>query len=38
VYPDDVQFVPGHGSMPTFGQECQTNPYDADLKVKVVEA
>lgn len=27
---DDVQFVPGHGSMSTFGAERQTNPYVSD--------
>ena len=27
---DDVQFVPGHGPMSTFGQERKTNPYVGD--------
>jgi hydroxyacylglutathione hydrolase len=27
---DDVQFVPGHGPMSTFGKERQTNPFVAD--------
>jgi hydroxyacylglutathione hydrolase len=27
---DDVQFVPGHGPMSTFGQERRTNPYVGD--------
>jgi glyoxylase-like metal-dependent hydrolase (beta-lactamase superfamily II) len=27
---DDVQFVPGHGPMSTFGQERKTNPFVAD--------
>ncbi len=27
---DDVQFVPGHGPMSTFGKERQTNPYVGD--------
>jgi hydroxyacylglutathione hydrolase len=27
---DNVQFVPGHGPMSTFGQERQTNPFVAD--------
>ena len=27
---DDVAFVPGHGSMSTFGQERKTNPFVAD--------
>jgi glyoxylase-like metal-dependent hydrolase (beta-lactamase superfamily II) len=27
---DDVQFVPGHGPMSTFGKERQTNPYVRD--------
>jgi glyoxylase-like metal-dependent hydrolase (beta-lactamase superfamily II) len=27
---DDVQFVPGHGPMSTFGQERRTNPFVAD--------
>ena len=27
---DDVQFVPGHGPMSTFGRERQTNPFVAD--------
>jgi glyoxylase-like metal-dependent hydrolase (beta-lactamase superfamily II) len=28
---DDVQFVPGHGPMSTFGWERRTNPYASDL-------
>ncbi len=28
---EDVQFVPGHGEMSTFGWERKTNPYVADL-------
>ena len=27
---NDVQFVPGHGPMSTFGRERQTNPFVAD--------
>lgn len=27
---DDVQFIPGHGPMSTFGRERQVNPYVAD--------
>lgn len=27
---DDVQFIPGHGPMSTFGQERKTNPFVAD--------
>ena len=27
---DDVQFVPGHGPMSTFGKERKTNPYVGD--------
>ena len=27
---DDVQFVPGHGPMSTFGAERKTNPYVGD--------
>jgi hydroxyacylglutathione hydrolase len=27
---DDVTFIPGHGSVSTFGQERQTNPFVAD--------
>ena len=27
---DDVQFVPGHGPMSTFGHERKTNPFVAD--------
>ena len=30
---DDVQFVPGHGPMSTFGQERRSNPYVADSVV-----
>jgi glyoxylase-like metal-dependent hydrolase (beta-lactamase superfamily II) len=29
-YGDDVQFVPGHGPMSTFGAERRSNPYVAD--------
>ncbi|WP_444907158.1 MBL fold metallo-hydrolase [Microbulbifer sp. SSSA008] len=29
---DEVQFVPGHGPMSTFGQERQTNPFVADKR------
>jgi hydroxyacylglutathione hydrolase len=28
---DDMQFVPGHGPMSTFGWERKTNPYVSDL-------
>jgi glyoxylase-like metal-dependent hydrolase (beta-lactamase superfamily II) len=28
---DDIQFVPGHGQISTFGWERKTNPYVADL-------
>jgi hydroxyacylglutathione hydrolase len=28
---DDMQFVPGHGQMSTFGRERKTNPYVCDL-------
>lgn len=31
---DDVQFVPGHGPMSTFGHERQTNPFVADKNLK----
>jgi hydroxyacylglutathione hydrolase len=31
---DDVQFVPGHGPMSTFGEERQTNPFVADRLFK----
>jgi hydroxyacylglutathione hydrolase len=27
----DMQFVPGHGPMSTFGWECKTDPYAGDL-------
>ncbi|MEQ8935756.1 MAG: hypothetical protein RIE56_08185 [Amphiplicatus sp.] len=27
---DDMQFVPGHGPMSTFGRERQSNPFVAD--------
>lgn len=27
---DDIEFIPGHGSMSTFGHERQTNPFVAD--------
>lgn len=30
---DDVQFVPGHGPLSTFGQERQTNPFVGDAVV-----
>jgi hydroxyacylglutathione hydrolase len=30
-YGDEVQFVPGHGAMSTFGWERKTNPYVSDL-------
>lgn len=30
---DDVQFIPGHGPMSTFGQERQTNPFVGDQVV-----
>ena len=29
---DDVQFVPGHGPMSTFGQERRSNPFVADQR------
>ncbi|GLS24818.1 MBL fold metallo-hydrolase [Marinibactrum halimedae] len=29
---DDVQFIPGHGPMSTFGHERQTNPFVADTR------
>ena len=29
-YGDDVQFVPGHGPMSTFGDERRHNPYVGD--------
>lgn len=31
---DDVQFVPGHGPMSTFGAERRSNPYVSDLAVE----
>ena len=31
---DDVQFVPGHGPMSTFGQERATNPFVADSRYR----
>jgi glyoxylase-like metal-dependent hydrolase (beta-lactamase superfamily II) len=31
---DDVQFVPGHGPMSTFGAERKSNPYVSDLAVE----
>lgn len=30
-YGDDIQFVPGHGEIGTFGWERKTNPYVSDL-------
>lgn len=30
---DDIQFVPGHGQMSTFGWERKTNPFVSDLAV-----
>jgi hydroxyacylglutathione hydrolase len=32
---DDVQFVPGHGPMSTFGEERRTNPFAGDTAVGV---
>ncbi len=29
---DDIQFIPGHGPMSTFGQERMTNPFVADKR------
>lgn len=29
---DDIQFIPGHGSMSSFGQERATNPFVADRR------
>ena len=31
---DDVQFVPGHGPMSTFGAERRSNPYVSDLAIE----
>ena len=31
---DEVQFIPGHGPMSTFGRERQTNPFVADHTMK----
>ncbi len=31
---DEVQFIPGHGPMSSFGQERQTNPFVADKNLK----
>lgn len=31
---DDVQFIPGHGPMSTFGHERKTNPFVADRNLK----
>ncbi len=31
---DDVQFVPGHGPMSTFGAERKSNPYVSDLAIE----
>lgn len=31
---DEVQFIPGHGPMSTFGHERQTNPFVADKNLK----
>ena len=32
---DDMQFVPGHGQMSTFGWERKTNPYVCDLALQI---
>ena len=34
---DDIQFVPGHGPMSTFGAERQSNPYVSDLAVQSIQ-
>jgi hydroxyacylglutathione hydrolase len=31
---DDVQFVPGHGPMSTFGAERRSNPFVSDLAIE----
>ena len=31
----DMQFVPGHDQMPTFGWERKTNPYVCDLTLQI---
>ena len=33
---DDVQFVPGHGPMSTFGAERKSNPYVSDLALEAM--
>lgn len=33
---DDVQFVPGHGPMSTFGAERKTNPFVSDLAIEAM--
>lgn len=33
---DDVQFVPGHGPMSTFGAERKSNPYVSDLAIEAM--
>jgi hydroxyacylglutathione hydrolase len=32
ILPDDVEFIPGHGPMPTIGDEKESNPFVADRK------
>jgi glyoxylase-like metal-dependent hydrolase (beta-lactamase superfamily II) len=34
---NDVQFVPGHGPMSTFGEERRTNPYVSDQAISALE-
>ena len=34
---EDVQFVPGHGPMSTFGHERRTNPYVSDQAIAALE-
>ena len=34
---NDMQFVPGHGPMSTFGRERKTNPYVADEALGVID-
>jgi glyoxylase-like metal-dependent hydrolase (beta-lactamase superfamily II) len=33
---DDVQFVPGHGPMSTFGAERRSNPFVGDLAIEAM--
>jgi len=35
---DDVQFVPGHGPMSTFGAERRSNPFVGDRAIEAMTA